>query len=433
MTPPPTAILVMEDDQGLARLCQKKLEKAGYRVEVAYDGEAGLAKFHAGTFDAVVLDHAMPGYDGLEVIRRLTLDGLQPAIIMATASGNERLAVEALQLGARDYLIKDVNAGYLDLLPTVIEHAIYQQRIEEEMRLAARVFENATEGIFVTDIDRRIISVNTAFTTITGQDAQAVVGTIPSLWQSAHHSADFYQRLWTAVHESGKWEGELWDSRREGESYPTWHTVSLVNNESAQPTNYIGFLVDITERKRAETRLYHLATHDSLTDLPNRSLFYDRMTHAMRLARRKQQLLALYLFDLDHFKPINDTLGHAVGDEVLRQVATRLTDALRDCDTIARLGGDEFTVLMTGFTTAAEVSDVAQRILDLIAEPYHCEGQQCRLTASIGISIYPTDSDELDRLLKHADMAMYRAKERRNCYEFSPLAATLVGETVSHP
>jgi len=414
----PRTILVMEDDQGLARLCQKKLEKAGYRVEVAYDGESGLAKYHAGSFDTIVLDHVMPGQDGLQVIRQLAAMGPLPPIIMATGAGNEQLAVEAMRLGAHDYLIKDVNGGYLDLLPTVIEHAIYQQRIEDEMRLAARVFEHTSEGIFVTDAHRRIISVNTAFTTITGYPAETVLGAVPALWQSERQTTDFYQRLWNTVEAFGKWEGELWDRRCNQEEYPVWHTISTVKNERDQLLHYLGYLVDITERKRAEAHLYHLATHDTLTDLPNRALFYDRLAHAMKLADRKQQLLALYLFDLDRFKPINDTLGHAFGDQVLQQVATRLTDTLRNCDTIARLGGDEFTVLTTGFTTLTEIAGVAQRILDALAQPYLCSDHQCRLTASIGISLFPTHSTDADQLIKQADAAMYRAKERQNCYEF---------------
>ena len=414
----PLRILLMEDDMGLAHLCRTRLERNGYVVDHAPDGEQGLAMYEAGDYDAVLLDHAMPVHDGLEVIRRLAARGLLPPVVMVTGTGNEQVAVEALRLGARDYIVKDVDCGYLDLLPTVIGRALRQHRAEEYTRLAAKVFENVSEGILITDHQGQIVSVNEAFTEITGYSAEEVLGKKPCLLKSGQQEAEFYQEMWRSLTETGRWEGELWDRRKSGAVFPVWLTVSAVKHAFGSVANYVGVLRDVTYRKQTEERLRYLATHDPLSGLANRAFFDDALARAILLARRNQQTLAVMLLDLDHFKAVNDALGHAAGDMLLKGVAERLTSCVRDCDVVARLGGDEFIILLSGTTNAQGAADIAQRILSALSKPISVGSTEIAASTSIGISLYPADGEDPEGLLKKADSAMYRAKERRGRYEF---------------
>ena len=415
----PIRILLMEDDAGLARLSQKKLKRAGYDVNVARDGEEGLALYAAGPYELVVVDQNMPVHSGLEVIRIMVSRGPLPATIMITGTGSEQIAVEAMKLGARDYMVKDADGGYLDLLPTVIERARRQQRAEDEMRLAAKVFESAAEGILVTDAAAAIVSVNGAFTEATGYAAEEVKGKNPRLLQSGRHDAAFYKQMWGSLAETGQWRGEIWNRRKDGDVYPEWLTISVVENERGQVTNYVGVFTDITFRKQAEERLRHSATHDPLTNLPNRGLFEDRLGQALALARRGKSQTAVMMLDLDRFKELNDSMGHAAGDRLLQAVAQRLTTYMRECDTVVRLGGDEFAVVLGGASVSEHCAGIAQRILDGLSRPIVIDGRKLTVTASIGISLFPADGEDPESLLKSADAAMYRAKEARNRYEFS--------------
>jgi diguanylate cyclase (GGDEF)-like protein/PAS domain S-box-containing protein len=414
----PVRILLMEDDAGLARLCRGRLRRDGYVVDHAQDGEQGLAMSDAGAYDIILLDHTMPVYDGLEVIRRLAARGRLTPVVMVTGTGSEQVAVEAVRLGARDYVVKDPNGGYLDLLPTVIERVLRQQRAEEYTRLAAKVFENVSEGILITDPQGRIVTVNEAFTGVTGYTAEEVLGSAPSLLSSGGHDAGFRQEMRQALTETGRWKGELWDRRKDGEAFPVWLTISAVRDSYDAVANYVAVFTDITFRKQTEERLRHMATHDPLTGLPNRDLSQDRMRQAMAIARRRPQLIAVALLDMDDFKLVNDTMGHAVGDLLLKEVAARLLRSVRGCDTVARLGGDEFILLLPELTSLDDVGAIADRVLDTLSQPYLLDGRQQAASASMGISLYPTDSESPDVLLRNADSAMYRAKQARTGYEF---------------
>jgi diguanylate cyclase (GGDEF)-like protein/PAS domain S-box-containing protein len=415
----PAQVLLMEDDAGLAHLCQARLKQNGHAVDHALDGEQGLAMYDAGAYDIVLLDHSMPVYDGLEVIRRLASRGRLPPVVMVTGTGDEQTAVEAMRLGARDYVVKDTEGGYLDLLPTVIARVLRHQRAEEYTQLAARVFESVSEGILITDGQGRIVSVNGAFTRITGYSAEEAVGSTPRLLRSGQQEADFYQEMWRSLAETSRWEGELWDRRRNGEAFPVWLTISAVRHAAGAVANYVGVLTDVTHRKQAEERLRHLATHDPLTGLANRALFEDALARALSVARRSRQALAIMLLDLDHFKAVNDALGHAAGDRLLRAVAERLTGSVRDCDVVARLGGDEFVILLAGVTDAQDAAGTGQRVLRALSTPLLIGGEEVAVGASIGISLYPADGEDPEGLLRSADSAMYRAKEGRGRYEFS--------------
>jgi diguanylate cyclase (GGDEF)-like protein len=224
--------------------------------------------------------------------------------------------------------------------------------------------------------------------------------------------------MWRSLAETGRWEGELWDRRKDGAAFPVWLTISAVKDPHGAVANYVGVLTDITYRKQTEAHLRHLATHDPLSGLANRALFQDSLTRSIALARRNQQTLAIMLLDLDHFKAVNDALGHATGDLLLRGVAARLTSCVREGDVVARLGGDEFVILLSGATDAQGAADIAGRILSALSKPIPVGVAELPVGASIGISLYPKHGEDPDALLKNADSAMYRAKECRGRYEF---------------
>lgn len=293
-------------------------------------------------------------------------------------------------------------------------------RAEESMRLAATVFECSGEAITITDPCGVIISVNRAFTDITGYPAEEVMGKTPRILKSGRHDRDFYQAMWAMLLETGHWQGELLNRRRNGEIYHEWLAVSAVKNAQGEVTNYIGISADITERKEASERIQFLAHYDALTSLPNRVLLLDQLAQAINTARRDKRRIALLFLDLDRFKTINNSLGHEAGDEVLRQVGGRIGNSIRMIETAARLGGDEFMVLLTDAPDVKVVAAAAQELLDTIADKEYVVGEhELKITASVGITIFPDDGDDGASLVKNAEMAMYRAKELgRNAYRF---------------
>ncbi|HUW50800.1 MAG TPA: EAL domain-containing protein [Sulfuricella sp.] len=287
------------------------------------------------------------------------------------------------------------------------------------LRLAERVFETTFEGIMVTDANSAIESVNPAFTKITGYGLDEVAGKKPSILSSGRHDREFYRKMQSDLAENGCWQGEIWNRRKDGEIYPEWLSMSTVKNKEGEITNYVAIFSDITERKASEDHVRHLAHHDALTNLPNRILLLERLGHALVHAHRQGTLVVVMFLDLDRFKIINDTLGHAVGDKLLKVIAGRLSECVREDDTVARLGGDEFVILLEDVASIQSVTGVAQKLIHALERPVVLEHQEMFITTSIGISVYPDDGDSADILIKHADTAMYRAKERgRNNYQF---------------
>jgi diguanylate cyclase (GGDEF)-like protein/PAS domain S-box-containing protein len=292
------------------------------------------------------------------------------------------------------------------------------RRSEEQMRLLGRVFEKTIEGILVTDEDGVIEMVNPAFTAITGYKEDEAVGAKPSILNSGRQGPEYYQDLWAHLTRDGHWQGEIWNRRKNGEAYPEWLTITAMQDQRGRITHYVGVFHDITELKRSEEQITYQAYHDALTDLPNRLLFNDRLTMATAQARRKNQGLSLLFLDLDNFKNINDSLGHAVGDLLLQSVAKRLLRWVREEDSVARLGGDEFIILLSVDDPDYAVH-VAQRILDSLGEPFWIKGHELYISASIGITLCPQDGNDPETLVSNADLAMYQAKARgRNNYQF---------------
>jgi len=300
------------------------------------------------------------------------------------------------------------------------------KRLEERLRLAAQALASTKDGVLITDPQGRIIEVNAAFSHIMGYSAEEVVGKNPRLWKSQRHDARFYQELWATLNRTGHWQGEVWNRRKSGEIFPSWQTISAVRNEGGQLTHYVSVFSDISGIVQSRTELAHLAHHDPLTDLPNRLLFLDRLNQALSHAKREQSQLALLFLDLDRFKHINDSLGHLVGDELIQEVTRRLNATLRQDDTRARMGGDEFILMLENLRSEQDAAHLADKLLQVLAQPYRIRGHELYVTASIGISLYPRDADTPEALVSNADAAMYRAKAAgRNTYSFYTQALTL--------
>lgn len=290
---------------------------------------------------------------------------------------------------------------------------------ESRLRLTAKVFESTIEGVIIVDARAYIVDVNKAFTHITGMVRQEIIGQHLSVLRAKQEEPISFQKIWRSIKSTGQWQGELWSQRKNGETYPAWMTVSAVRNSKEEITHYVAVFSDITIRKQTEQRLYYLAHHDTLTGLPNRTLFLDRLKHAINHAHRRNHRVAVLFIDLDRFKFINDTLGHRIGDILLKQVAKRMQANIRAEDTIARLGGDEFTVIIESFTDTSVIPLIARKIINACEKPFNINGKELFVSASIGISLYPTDGYDAGMLLQHADAAMYRAKEKgKNSYQF---------------
>ncbi len=297
---------------------------------------------------------------------------------------------------------------------------IKQRRLAEAgLRLSAKVFEQNSEAIVVTDAENNIITVNRAFTEITGYVADEVVGRNPRMFSSGQQSAQFYREMWQKLNEENMWRGEIWNKRKNGDVFPEWLTISNVRDEVGNLTHHIAIFMDITERKKEEERIRQLANYDVLSGLPNRNLLADRMEQGISQALRHQTKMAVLFIDLDHFKNINDSLGHDVGDEMLKQVALNLRACLRRSDTLGRFGGDEFIGLLTDLNDESEASLVAEKMIDVLSKPFEIGQHKLHVTPSIGICICPNDGDTAMQLVRNADLAMYRAKDRgRNRFAF---------------
>ncbi|WP_344965287.1 sensor domain-containing protein [Oceanisphaera sediminis] len=294
-----------------------------------------------------------------------------------------------------------------------------QKDIEAQQRLATSVFESSYEGIMVTDADNRITHVNPAFTRITGYLPEDVIGGSPELLQAQDHDDDFYAELCRHLDAREHWQGELWSRRKNGESYPLLLAVSVVCDDADRVLHHVIIFSDITHLKQHEAELKHQACHDALTRIPNRLLFGELLERSIAGARRNEGRLAVCYLDLDGFKQVNDSLGHAAGDRLLIEISRRLGQITRSCDALARLGGDEFALLFTGLHNDLECDEILDRVLAVIHEPMELDGQQVRVSASIGVALSPQDADDAELLLRYADQAMYQAKKQgKNTYVF---------------
>jgi diguanylate cyclase (GGDEF)-like protein/PAS domain S-box-containing protein len=301
-------------------------------------------------------------------------------------------------------------AGTVVGLVGVIADITQRKQGEAAMQLTRTVFESSPEGILVTDADNHILSINPAFAQITGFTEAEVMGKDPRMLNSGRQSVEFYRGMWQAIQQRGRWEGELWNRHKDGHVYPEMLSISRVLANDGSVANYIGIFQDITARRQADDRIRYLAHHDYLTGLPNRAFFVDHVAQALALARRYERRLAILFMDLDRFKPINDQFGHDAGDEVLREIAKRLLDAVRESDMLCRQGGDEFLVLVPEAHGDTPLEELASKLLAAIQRPILWHDQSFVVSASIGIATYPECGSSVDSLIQSADSAMYLAK-----------------------
>ena len=297
--------------------------------------------------------------------------------------------------------------------------AITRDRTAQVLRQAAIVFDSTQEGVLITDAGGTIVAANPAFAKISGYTTEEVIGQNPRVFKSDRQPPHLAREMWTALVETGHWQGEVCNRHKDDSIYTEWLTINSVRDNAGNLSHFVGVFSDVAAIKETQARMYHLAHHDPLTDLPNRLLLGDRLRHAIERARRDDYHVAVLFLDLDRFKNINDTLGHSVGDAVLRQVGGRLERQMRVEDTVARLGGDEFMVVIDHLKHPEEAGFIAQKALDVLTEKMRVDELEFFLTGSIGISLYPDDGNSVDDLIKNADTAMYRAKEHgRNRYHY---------------
>ncbi|KMN11736.1 phosphodiesterase DibA [Pseudomonas helleri] len=285
-----------------------------------------------------------------------------------------------------------------------------QREDRERLRQAAAVFDCTREGVLVTDRTGAIVHVNRALVEITGYTVEEVLGKRPNMFKSGHHDLEFYQGVFKSLQETGDWHGEIWNRRKNGEIYPQWQTVRAITDEKGQLTHYVAVFTDISAIKKSQTDLARLVHHDPLTDLPNRLLFTDRTEQALTSAQRHKTGCALLMIDLDHFKIINDSLGHNVGDLLLKAVSGRLQRVFGKGYTVARLGGDEFAVLIENCSNASRAEVLAQQVLEAMKAAFEVTSHQLFVSASVGISVFPGDALNAEQLLRNADSALFKAK-----------------------
>jgi diguanylate cyclase (GGDEF)-like protein/PAS domain S-box-containing protein len=416
-----THILYMEDDPGLVVLLQKNLQRRGFVVDIATNGEDGLKMVETGRYDVILVDYSMPFLGGIDVIRELSSKGMPAPVIMVTGLGNESVAVEALKLGASDYIVKDVEMRYLELLPAVIDRVLSkQQMIKERRRMEdairdseeryRRLVELSPDGISI-HAGGKFVFVNPAGARLLGASHPGQIIGMSTL-DVVH--PDFRDMVKTRMEQLEKdldlapWTEEKYVRLDGGVLDVEVAGIKFVYEGKPAVQR---LFKDITERKRVAQRLERMALYDTLTGLPNRLLFFDRMNQLLSLARRNQYVLALLYMDLDNFKRINDTFGHEVGDLVLTEASQRMTSCTRSSDTVARMGGDEFIGICARIAAPEDAAVIANKIITALAMPFRIKGHELTMGVSVGISIYPLNGDDAETLVNMADSAMYKVKE----------------------
>ena len=414
-------------------IAERRESEERYRavVEFATDGilvtEDGLVAFANRRMGEMI------GCDPAELIGTDGLDLIHPSDRERVAQGREnrlkglttsnRFRARLLYRQPERTVIADFSIRRLDTDPEQPGRVLVSVRdvtaaleAEHRNRISGAVFDNAAEAIVVTDGHNRIVQVNPAFTAITGYTPNEVRGQNPKLLGSGRHDDAFYRRMWESLTVNGQWQGEIWNRRKNGDVFIEWLSITRIPGSDGEG-GYVATFSDITQRKEAEELIRHKAHHDPLTDLPNRTLFADRLQSALSNAHRYRRLMALVYVDLDRFKDVNDTLGHNAGDALLIEASRRLGDCLRASDTVARLGGDEFAMILGEITSAGDAEEVARRALEALAQPFVLKEGTAEVSGSIGIAFYPDHGSDATSLQRHADAALYAAKsDGRNRY-----------------
>ncbi|WP_052494291.1 GGDEF and EAL domain-containing protein [Nitrosospira sp. NpAV] len=340
-----------------------------------------------------------------------------------------QLRGQAIQLTQGDYTARcDIDTknelaelgNTFNSMASAIERDVTALKLaEESMRQGTMVFENSSEAMMVTNADNIIISVNPAFTRVTGYTPDEVLGKNPGILDSGLHDEFFFQAIRTSLETTGHWEGEITGCRKNTEIYSEWRKVNAIYDEEGSVHRWITLFSDITLKKKTDELIWEQANFDSLTSLPNRYMFHNRLEQEIKKASRTGSSIALILLDLDHFKEVNDTYGHNIGDLLLKEAAWRLNSCIRGIDTVARLGGDEFTVILGGLNNTISINRVVRDILHKMAEPFRLGNEVAYVSASIGVTFYPQDASDMEALVRNGDQAMYAAKNQgRNCASY---------------
>ena len=311
--------------------------------------------------------------------------------------------------------------GEVIRMVSTVQDVTLQREMETKIKLAAKVFDHVGEAIFVTDENKKITLINRVFTDITGYDAIEALGKDPRFLSTAKQDDEFYDALWFEINTHDVWKGEVWNQRKDGSAFPEQLTMTTIRNSKKEIVNYVGIFSDITEQKQATEQIEYLANYDALTGLMNRRALQSAVESVLLSVQKNQQLLALLFIDLDGFKAVNDTLGHEMGDEVLKTTAERLMKNVRGRDLVARLGGDEFVVVLVHLTDVSHIVPVANKLLNALHQTLPNADRTLHVTPSIGIAVYSQTCCDYAKLLSSADQAMYKAKESgKNNYQFAP-------------
>lgn len=449
-----TVLVVDDTPDNIDQLCA--LLEQDYHVKVATQGERALQIVLSDTPpDLILLDVLMPGISGFEVCRQIKSHPERCHIPILFVSSLEQWSDEAfgLSLGAADYIIKPFRPPIVlarvqthlalfdqtqELERLVLARTTALRQSEARLQLAASVFTHAKEGIFIIDQDSRVVEVNDAFTRITGYSREEAMGQdLRTLVYSERQSDEFYERRRQLVLETGSWTGEVWNRRKNGDIHPEQLTLSVLYDAQGAVRNVIGLFTDLTEAKAHQSQLEHMAHYDTLTGLPNRVLLADRLQQALGHCERLQTTLAVVVMDLDGFKSVNDDFGKDAGDELLMVLARRMGEVLNNGDTLARIGGDEFVAVLVGEDATQRFEPLLERLLQAASTAVPLLGQSLRVSASMGVTLYPQDRTDVDGLLRHADQAMYLAKQAgKNRYHLfdtaQDVAATTQQQTLEH-
>ena len=317
-------------------------------------------------------------------------------------------------------LVRDSDGSRLFV--AVVRDITERKKTEDALQLAAMVYQNSSESMTVADSKGAIISINPAFTKVTGYTLEDVIGRNSSILSSGRHERSFYQSMWNEINTTGHWRGEIWNRHKNGELYLEWLTINTIYHDDGSINRYVALFSDITQKKASEDLIWQQANFDTLTGLPNRHMFYDKLVQGIKKSHLANLSMALLFIDLDNFKEVNDTMGHNMGDLLLIEAARRIGDCVRESDTVARLGGDEFTVILSGIRDLNRVNVIAQNIITRLAAPFQLLQETGFVSASIGITLYPNDARDIDTLMKNADQAMYSSKKSgRGCFNYFTL------------
>ncbi|MCQ8102678.1 EAL domain-containing protein [Methylomonas sp. SURF-2] len=414
------SVLYVEDDldalEHLTRFLQRRLGA----VHAAADAKQGLELFKRHRPQLVITDMVLPDGDGLQLIQEIrAIEPGVPVILISGMSSWQSRPPEVanlVNLQINQFLVKPLQG---DKLLRGINHCVRRKEYLQKLKLSSSVFMTSPLAITITDKNRNFVSVNPAFTKITGYTDAEVLGCNPKILSSGKHDSKFYRQMWEELNQKDRWSGEIWNRHKNGELFLEWINISVIRDENGEICNYASVFADITQRLVAEEKLRHMAHHDCLTNLPNRLLLNDRLNQAILQAQREKTVLAVIYLDIDHFKNINDTLGHDVGDELILSVARALQSVVREVDTVSRLGGDEFAILLPDVGSSEMAARLVAKIFMTASKTYQIAGRELRTTLSMGVSMFPKDGENPATLLKHADSAMYLAKkEGRNNFQF---------------